>query len=76
MTSIDGARIDRGFPGHDVTLPVILPARPATERHVHPIARKIAGRVGLLVLTGIFLAATAAAVPLTAVYSFIWIAKI
>jgi hypothetical protein len=68
MTSIDGDLL-----GHELDLPV----RTATaEKRVHPIARKIASTIGLLVVTGFFLAATAAAVPVTAVYSFIWIAKI
>jgi hypothetical protein len=77
MTSIDGAQIG-DLLGHEVSAPFdgSVTARPATERRVRPMARKIAGGFGLLVLTGLFLAATVAAVPVTAVYSFIWIAKI
>jgi hypothetical protein len=73
MTSIDGAPIDGDFLGPDVDLPV---GAPTAAKRAHRIARLIVGKIGVLVLTGVFLAVTAAAVPVTAVYSFIWIAKI
>jgi hypothetical protein len=69
MTSIDSTNLGDNFLGHEITLP-------SSGTRPRPLARTIAGNIGLLVMTGIFLAATIAAVPLTAVYSFIWIAKI
>ncbi len=35
-----------------------------------------AGRIGRIVLAGVFLALSAAVIPIATVYSFIWMAKI
>lgn len=69
MTSIDADLLGQDIGRHDSV-------RPAAAARRAPRLRKLFYYLGLTAVTGVFLTATVAAVPLTAVYGFIWLAKL
>jgi hypothetical protein len=74
MTSIDSAQIGDAFIGTDIGGTDI--GRAAHPGRGKKLARKVAVGFGMSLVTCMFLVATAATIPVIAVYSFVWLAQL